>query len=175
MDAIQILIHVADNLKASGLRLIFAIGLMFGLLGCIVTLASVVRQSRRGQPASQFKAVASILFGVALISLQEMMNKAAHTLSFNDAPLNAIAYAPESLGQAKLAINAVLTLLSAVGWLFFYMGIVRCRRSLVDGHTGLSAREDVSSGLVMMTCGILLACNPQLLDALQNTLGLTWN
>ena len=89
--------------------------------------------------------------------------------------LDAIAYAPESMGQAKLAIDAVLTLLRAVGFLFFYMGLQRMKRSLVDGHTGLSAREDVSTGAVITIVGILLACNPQLLDALQKTLGLTWN
>jgi hypothetical protein len=79
------------------------------------------------------------------------------------------------MGQAKLAIDAVLTLLRAVGVLFFFMGLSRIRRSLVDGHTGLSAREDVSAGMVMLICGILLACNPQLLNALQNTLHLSWN
>ena len=104
-----------------------------------------------------------------------MMNKAAHTLSFGDVSFDAIAYAPESMGQAKLAIDAVLTLLRVVGVLFFYMGIRRARRSLVDGHTGLSAREDVSTGIVMGVVGILLACNPELLNALQKTLGLTWN
>jgi len=58
------------------------------------------------------------------------------------------------MGQAKLAIDAVLTLLRAVGVLFFYMGVVRARRSLVDGHTGLSAREDIGTGLVMV--GVIL-------------------
>ena len=175
MDAFQILIHVADNLKTSGIRLILALGIMFGILGCFATLVSVIRQTRSGKPASQMKAVASIFFAGMLISLQQMMNKAAHTLSFGDVSFDAIAYAPESMGQAKLAIDAVLTLLRLVGVLFFYMGIVRARRSLVDGHTGLTAREDVSTGMVMAICGILLACNPQLLNALQNTLGLTWN
>ncbi|WP_245181642.1 conjugal transfer protein TraQ [Erwinia tracheiphila] len=62
------------------------------------------------------------------------MNKASHTLSFGDVSFDAIAYAPESMGQAKLAIDAVLTLLRAVGVMFFFMGISRVRRSLVDGH-----------------------------------------
>ncbi|EPW3925079.1 TPA: conjugal transfer protein TraQ [Enterobacter hormaechei subsp. steigerwaltii] len=175
MDAIQILVHVADNLKTSGIRLILALGLFFGALGCLATLISVIKRSRSGKPANGMKALASFCLGGALIALQQMMNKAAHTLSFGDVSLDAIAYAPESMGQAKLAIDAVLTLLRAVGFLFFYMGLQRMKRSLVDGHTGLSAREDVSSGAVIAIAGILLACNPQLLDALQKTLGLTWN
>jgi hypothetical protein len=175
MDAIQILVHVADGLKTSGIRLVLALGFMFGLGGCIATLVSVVRNSRSGKPASGVKALASVCLGGALIALQQMMNKAAHTLSFGDVSFDAIAYAPDSMGQAKLAIDAVLTLLRAVGVLFFYMGVVRARRSLVDGHTGLSAREDIGTGLVMAITGILLACNPELLNALQKTLGLTWN
>lgn len=175
MDAIQILVHVADNLKSSGIRLILALSFMFGLAGCIATLVSVARKSRSGKPVSQMKALASVCLGGALISLQQMMNKAAHTLSFGDVSFDAIAYAPDSMGQAKLAIDAVLTLLSAIGVWFCYIGVVRARRSLVDGHTGLSAREDVSTGMVMIVVGILLACNTELLNALQKTLGLTWN
>lgn len=175
MDAIQILVQVADGLKTSGIRLILALGFMFGLGGCIFTLFSVAQRARSGKPASGLKALVSVCLGGALISLQQMMNKAAHTLNFGDVSFDAIAYAPDSMGQAKLAIDAVLTLLSAVGVLFFFMGVSRIRRSQVDGHTGLSAREDVSAGMVMLICGILLACNPQLLNALQNTLHLSWN
>lgn len=175
MDAIQILVQVADGLKTSGIRLILALGFMFGLGGCIFTLVSVAQRARNGKPASGLKALVSVCLGGALIALQQMMNKAAHTLSFGDVSFDAIAYAPDSMGQARLAIDAVLTLLRAVGVLFFFMGLSRIRRSLVDGHTGLSAREDVSAGMVMLICGILLACNPQLLNALQNTLHLSWN
>lgn len=175
MDAIQILVSVADSLKTSGIHLIIKLGLLFGIGGCIATLFSVAHQSRSGKPASRMKALFSLCLGGALIALQQMMNKAAHTLSFNDVSFDAIAYAPESLGQAKVAVDAVLTLLRAVGVLFFYMGVVRARRSLVDGHTGLSAREDVSTGLVMAIVGVLLICNPELLTALQNTLHLSWN
>lgn len=175
MDAIQILVQVADNLKSSGIRLILALGFMCGLIGCITTLIAVARRSRSGKPASMMKALVSLCLGGALIELQQMMNKASHTLSFGDVSFDAIAYAPAAMGQARLTIDAVLTLLRAVGALFFYMGIIRTRRSLVDGHTGLSAREDIANGLVMTIVGILLICNPELLDALQKTLGLSWN
>ncbi|AXF79012.1 conjugal transfer protein TraQ (plasmid) [Erwinia tracheiphila] len=148
---------------------------MFGLGGCMFTLFSAAQRARHGKPVSGIKVLASVCLGGALIALHQMMNKASHTLSFGDVSFDAIAYAPESMGQAKLAIDAVLTLLRAVGVMFFFMGISRVRRSLVDGHTGLTAREDVSAGMVILICGVLLACNPQLLDALQKTLHLSWN
>lgn len=175
MDAIQILVQAADGLKTSGIRLILALGFMFGLGGCLFTLFTFAQRARSGKPACGLKALMSVCLGGALIALPQMMNKAAHTLRFGDVSFDAIAYAPDSMGQTTLAIDAVLTLLRAVGVLFFFMGLSRVKRSLVDGHTGLSAREDVSAGMVMLICGILLACNPQLLNALQNTLHLSWN
>lgn len=175
MDVVQILVSVAGGLKTSGINLILSLGVFVGLGGCIVALVSTITRTRSGKPVNGMKALIAAVTGAALIALQQMMNKAAHTLGFGDVSFDAIAYAPESLGYAKLSVDAVLTLLRAVGALFFYMGLVRARRALVDGHTGLSARQDIGTGMVMVITGILLLCNPQLLDALQKTLGLTWN
>ncbi|OAT14672.1 TraQ family conjugative transfer protein [Buttiauxella noackiae ATCC 51607] len=166
---------MAGELKTSGINLILALGVFVGLGGCIIALVSTVIRSRSGKPVSGMKVVVAVVTGSALIALQQMMNKAAQTLGFGDVSFDAIAYAPDSLGYAKLSVDAVLTLLRAVGALFFYMGVVRARRALVDGHTGLTARQDIGTGMVMGITGILLLCNPQLLDALQKTLGLTWN
>ncbi|HEY3592142.1 MAG TPA: conjugal transfer protein TraQ [Buttiauxella sp.] len=175
MDVVQILVNVAGGLKTSGINLILALGVFVGLGGCIIALVSTVIRSRSGKPVSGMKVIVAVVTGSALIALQQMMNKAAQTLGFGDVSFDAIAYTPDSLGYAKLSVDAVLTLLRAVGALFFYMGVVRARRALVDGHTGLTARQDIGTGMVMGITGILLLCNPQLLDALQQTLGLTWN
>jgi len=48
------------------------------------------------------------------------------------------------------------------------------RRSQKDGHTGLSAGEDVSSGVKRIIVGTMLAVSPRVLDALQNTLNIHW-
>ncbi len=175
MDVVQILVNLADGLKTSGINMILSLAFFFGLGSCIVALLSAIKRGRTGRPANGIKTVAAVCMGGALMSLQQVMNKAAHSLNFNDVSLDAISYAPDSLGYAKLSIDAVLTLLKAIGFLFCYIGFQRARRSLVEGHTGLSAREDIGKGAVMFICGVLLACNTQLLDALQTTLGLTWN
>jgi sorbitol-specific phosphotransferase system component IIC len=174
MDALQILINVANQLESSGIRLVIALGVAFGFGGCVMTLLGQTRLARTGRSASLTKVVGAICLGGALISLQQMMNMTAHTLSFGDVSFDAIAYAPASLGEAGQGINAVLSLLRWVGAGFFLIGILRMRRSLVDGHTGLSAREDVGTGTVMAIVGILLLCNPEFLSALQNTFQLSW-
>ncbi len=48
------------------------------------------------------------------------------------------------------------------------------KRSLIDGHTGLTAGEDVSNGVIKLLIGTLLICNPYFLTALQNTLNIVW-
>lgn len=174
MDALQILIEVAKQLESSGIKLVIALAMMFGMGGAVLTLVSQTQRVRTGRSASAYKCIAAICLGGALISIKSMMNMAAHTLSFGDVSFDAISYAPDSLGEAADAINAVLTLLRWVGACFFFMGILRARRSMVDGHTGLSAREDVGTGVTMCIVGILLICNPEFLDALQNTFHLSW-
>ncbi len=174
MDAIQILVNVASQLEASGIRLVLALALSFGLGGCVLTLFGQTRLARAGRPASGMKVLLSVCLGGALIALEQMMNAASHTLGFGEVSFDAIAYVPASMGEAALAMNAVLTLLRWVGVVFFFMGVSRARRALVDGHTGLSSREDVNTGVVQGIVGILLICNPEFLDALQKTLQISW-
>lgn len=174
MDALQILINVANQLEASGIRLVLALGMAFGFGGCVLTLANQTRRIKAGRAGSLFQVLAAVCLGGALISLTQMMNMGAHSLAFGDVSFDAISYAPDSLGEAAQGINAVLTLLRWVGTCFFLMGVLRARRSLVDGHTGLSAREDVGTGTTMAIVGILLICNPEFLDALQNTFHMSW-
>lgn len=174
MDAIQILINVANQLEASGIQLVIALAFSAGLSGCVLTIFGQTRLARAGRPASGHKVLLAVCMGGALIALEQMMNAASHTLGFGDVSFDSIAYAPTSLGEAALAINAVLTLLRWVGVVFFFMGLSRARRALVDGHTGLSSREDVGTGVTQGIVGILLTCNPEFLDALQKTFQLSW-
>ena len=174
MDALQILINVATQLESSWVHLVLALSVMAGLGGVVFTLLSQARHVRAGRAPGPGKIIMAICLGGALISLEQMMNKAAHTLSFGDVSFDAIAYAPASLGEAAQGINAVLTLLRGFGVGLFFIGVLRARRSLVDGHTGLSAREDVGTGVVMATVGILCICCPEFLTALMNTFQLSW-
>ncbi|MDE9528374.1 conjugal transfer protein TraQ, partial [Xenorhabdus bovienii] len=69
---------------------------------------------------------------------------------------------------------AVLTLLQWVGIIYAYQGLLRLRRSLKDGHTSLSAGDDVYSGITRVIIGTMLAVNPRLIDTIQNTIKFHW-
>lgn len=174
MDALQILIDVARNLEEAGIRLVLALAVAAGFGGVTMTLIKQTARVRTGRRASGYQVLVALCMGGALISLTQVMNLTAHSLAFGDVSYSAIAYAPDSMGEAGEGIDAVLTLLRWVGFCFFLVGVLRMRRSMVDGHSGLSAREDVGNGGVMTIAGILLACNPELLDTLQNTFHLGW-
>ncbi|ECJ2318352.1 hypothetical protein FNH64_19585 [Salmonella enterica subsp. diarizonae] len=77
-------------------------------------------------------------------------------------------------GPAAVAVNAGLTVLQTVGWVYVLNGLLRLRRSQKDGHTGLTRGDDISSGIKRFICGVLLICNPAVLNALQNTINIHW-
>ncbi|AYB48551.1 conjugal transfer protein TraQ [Candidatus Williamhamiltonella defendens] len=176
-DLIQMLGHLANRLTESGINFVMALSVMMGILSAIIYCVRFVRPKthRQGARFSLGKGVLFLMMCGGLISLKQIMNASAHQLGFGDVTFDAIAYvSPSRYGPAAEAINAVLTVLRLLGVIFFYQGIRRMKRSLIDGHTGLSAGEDVSHGVVKMLIGTLLICNPYLLTALKNTLNIVW-
>ncbi|AHK22096.1 conjugal transfer protein TraQ (plasmid) [Yersinia similis] len=176
-DLIQMLVNLANNLTQSGIKFIMALALIMGIVSAILYLVRVTRPKNHmtGSDTSLGKIVAFLILCGGLIALKQMMNATAHQLGFGDVTFDAITYASTAkYGAAAEAINAVLTLLQVVGAIYFYQGVQRIKRSLIDGHTGLSAGEDVSTGVVKALIGILLLCNPYFLSALQNTVKIAW-
>jgi len=51
-------------------------------------------------------------------------------------------------------------------------GMLAWKRSLKDGHSGLTASQDVSSGTLKFVLGVFCVCSPYLLSALQKSLGM---
>lgn len=68
----------------------------------------------------------------------------------------------------------MLTLVRLLGMIYVVMGLLRIKRSMKDGHTGLSAGEDIGTGLVRFILGVFAVCSPYLLDALQSSLGIAF-
>nr|UVN18245.1 hypothetical protein pPsy0462b_00100 [Pseudomonas syringae] len=55
-----------------------------------------------------------------------------------------------------------------LGVWFALQGMLSWKRSFKDGHTGLSASQDVSSGTLKFILGVFCVCSPYLLSALQS-------
>ncbi|PHM37630.1 hypothetical protein Xmau_03848 [Xenorhabdus mauleonii] len=176
MDLVQIIANAINNISQAGIKLMLILGVMSGLIILMGHFANIASRARRGQlQDGPGKIVGVILIGGCLITLHSVMNATSNQMALGDITFGAIAYVSEGkYGPAAVAINAVLTLLQWVGVIYAYQGGLRLRRSLKDGHTSLSAGDDVYSGITRLIIGALLAANPRLIDLIQNTIKLHW-
>ncbi|EJT9668212.1 conjugal transfer protein TraQ [Salmonella enterica] len=176
MDFVQMLANAANNLSAISTQLILAIAGVGGIALIILYLSGQAGRTRRGQQtdsAGTFLAV--LLLGCCIISIQSVVNAGSNQFALGAVTYDAISYVPEArYGPAAVAVNAGLTVLQTVGWVYVLNGLLRLRRSQKDGHTGLTRGDDISSGIKRFICGVLLICNPAVLNALQNTINIHW-
>lgn len=173
-DAIQILVSFANGLLGAFVNLMFTLGALFAVVGAATYLAHQANMRKApGQNQSMGKTIAMLLICGGLAGLDQVIGAGARQLGWQGASFDAISYVDVgNFGVAANAANAVLTLVRMLGVMFALQGVMTWKRSLKDGHTGLSAGEDVSKGTLKFIIGVLCVCNPYLLDAAQKSLGL---
>ena len=116
--------------------------------------------------------MAWVLLAGCLVGLDQLIGAGARQMGWQ-VSFDAISYVDQgTFGQGAVAANAVLTLVRLFGVWFALSGVLLWRRSRKDGHTGLTAGNDVNSGTVKFVIGIMMICSPYLLDAIQTSLGL---
>lgn len=173
-DAIQILVNLSNNLLGTFVNLAFTLGSFFAVVGAVVFLsrqASAVRKAP-GQSPGVSKAIAWLLLCGGLAGLDQMIAAGARQLGWQGATFDAISYVDVgTFGVGAQAANALLTMVRMIGVYYALQGILSWRRSMKDGHTGLSSGEDINKGWVKFTLGVMCVCNPYLLDALKQSLG----
>ncbi|EAN9728876.1 TraQ [Salmonella enterica] len=176
MDFVQMLANAANSLSGITTQLVLAIAGVGGIALIILYLAGQGGRTRRGQRAdSAGTFIAVLLLGCCIISIGSVVNAGANQFALGAVTFDAISYVPEGrYGPAAVAVNAGLTALQTVGWIFALNGLLRLRRSQKDGHTGLTRGDDISSGIKRFICGVLLICNPSVLTLIQNTLKIHW-
>lgn len=176
MDFVQMLANAANNLSAISTQLVLAIAGVGGIALIILYLSGQAGRTRRGQQTDSAGTFLSVLLlGCCIISIQSVVNAGSNQFALGAVTYDAISYVPEArYGPAAVAVNAGLTVLQTVGWVYVLNGLSRLRRSQKDGHTGLTRGDDISSGIKRFICGVLLICNPAVLNALQNTINIHW-
>jgi hypothetical protein len=173
-DAIQMLVNLSNNVLSSFVNLAFTLGGFFAVVGAVTYLAhnAVAVRKAPGQAQSGGKVIAWLLLCGGLAGLDQMIKAGARQLGWEGATFDAISYVDVgTFGVAADAANAALTLVRMVGVFFALNGMLTWRRSLKDGHTGLSASQDVSTGTVRFILGVVCVCIPYLLDAFKKSLG----
>jgi len=174
-DAIQILVNLANNVQGAFTNLAFTLGSLFAVIGAITYLGRQAYIARKapGQAGGMGKTIATLLLCGGLAGLDQMIAAGARQLGWQGATFDAISYVDVgTFGAAAEAANAVLTLVRTAGVFYALQGMLTWRRSLKDGHTGLSASQDVSTGTLKFVLGIFMVCIPYLLEALKKSLGL---
>lgn len=174
LDGIQMLSHLASGLQGAVINFALTLGALLGVLGAGGFLARQSWLARRapGQSVSGGGVVAWMLLCCCLVGLDQLIGAGARQVGWQ-VSFDAISYVDQgTFGQGAIAANALLSLLRMVGVWFALSGVLLWRRSRKDGHSGLTAGNDVSQGTVKFIIGVMLVCNPYLLDATQKTLGL---
>lgn len=173
-DAIQLLVNLSNNLLDSFVHLALTLGGAFAVIGAICYFAANANTSRKapGQSRGPGHAIAYLLLCGGLAGLDQMIGAAARQVGWQGASFEAISYVDVgTFGVAADAANAMLTLVRMIGVFFCLQGMLGWRRSLKDGHTGLSAGEDVARGTLKFVLGFTCVCIPYLLDAVKKSLG----
>lgn len=174
LDGITMLSNLASGLLSAGINLALTLGILFAVLGASGYLARQSWLARKvpGQTASAGSTVAWILLCGCLAGLDQLIGAAARQVGWQ-VSFDAISYVDTgTFGQGAVAANALLTLLRMIGVWFALAGVRLWMRSRKDGHTDLTAGNDMNSGTTKFAIGIAMICNPYLLDALRKTLGL---
>lgn len=174
LDGITMLSNLASGLLSAGINLALTLGILFGVAGTAGFLArqSWLARKAPGQSASGGAMVAWVLLCGCLVGLDQLIGAGARQVGWQ-VSFDAISYVDQgTFGQGAVAANALLTLLRMIGVWFALGGVMLWRRSRKDGHSGLTAGDDVNKGTVKFIIGVLLICNPYLLDALQKTIGM---
>lgn len=171
-DAIQILVNLSKSLLGSSVKLVFILGSLFAVVGAVAYLIKQRQLSSKapGQTDGPGKAVAMLLLCGGLASIEHLIGAGARQFGWSGASFDAISYVSVgTFGAGADAANALLSLVRMMGVIYSLQGVLLWRRSLKDGHTGLSASSDVSSGTLKFVIGVLCVCIPYLLDAFQKT------
>lgn len=173
-DAIQLLVNFTHGLLGAFVNLMFTLGTTFAFVGAVFFLASQANARKApGQSQGMGKTIATLLICGCLAGLDQVIGAGARQFGWQGASFEAISYVDVgTFGVAADAANAVLTLVRMLGVMFALQGVLSWKRSQKDGHTGLSAGEDVSKGTVKFIIGVFCVCNPYLIEALKRSLGL---
>lgn len=173
-DGITMLSNLASGLLSAGINLALTLGVLFAVLGSAGYLArqSWLARKAPGQSASGGSVVAMILLCGCLAGLDQIIGAAGRQMGWQ-VSFDAISYVDTgTFGQGAVAANALLTLLRMAGVWFALSGVRLWVRSRKDGHSGLTASNDVNTGTVKFIIGVMMVCSPYLLDAIKKSLGM---
>ncbi|QUE78433.1 conjugal transfer protein TraQ (plasmid) [Stutzerimonas stutzeri] len=177
MDLASMIVHFANDFSVALWRLLWALG---GLVGVIYVASAILRLQRSvripgGPPVTFGDIVPLMLVGGLMANLSSFINATWNTIGTGTVTYGPIAYeGAADFGRFAAAINAVLTLASVFGGVFFFKGVMLLKKAAMDGQSNQGADDSVWRALTHMIFGALLVQIPDAIEAFRVSFNLFW-
>lgn len=177
MDLAAMMVKFASELSGVMWRFLWVLGALIGTLYVGGALLRLVRShSVQGSPpVTVGEIVPVILVGGLMANLSSFINATWNTFSSGAVNYGPIAYeGAADFGKFADAINAVLTLASIAGGVFFMKGVMLLKKSAMEGHSSGGSEDTTWRALTHMLFGSVLVQIPDAIDAFRSSFGLFW-
>lgn len=175
MDLATMVINAATSLIGVFWKFLFIFGGTLGVLYMGISLVKMVRTTHFAaqQPVTLMNIIIVAILGALLVNLDTFINIMLETFGITGSDYGSLSYAESGdFGKFAEAINAVLTLATMAGGIFFIRGLIILKRATVDGSA--QGADDVWRAATHMIGGALLVRNDLFIDAARTTFGLWW-
>ncbi len=177
MDLSQMIVHFASTFSVAMWRLLWVVA---ALVGTVYVGAALLRMQRASRFAGQAQVTLGdilpiILIGGLLLNLSRFINATWNSFGTGTVSYGAISYGGAAdFGRFAESINAVLTLASVAGGMFFFKGVLLLKKASVDGQSSYGADDSVWRALTHMFGGAALVQIPDVIDAFRQSFNLFW-
>lgn len=177
MDISEMLIHFAKEFPVAMWRLLWSLGALVGFLYVGSAILKMARASRLpGQSAVTLGDILPIiLVGALLLNLRIFINRTWNSMAAGTIDYGPVAYAQVAeFGKFAAAINAVLTIASVAGGVYFFKGVLLLKRAAVEGQSSQGSEDFVWRALTHMIGGALLVQIADTIERFRQSTHLIW-
>ena len=177
MDLASMIVAFANPFSAALWRFLWVLG---GVTGLFYVGSSLRRMQRASlfpghNPVTLSDILPVILVGGLLANLSKFINTTWNSFGQGVVTYGAVSYSgAASFGRFADAINAVLTLASVAGGVFFFKGVLLLKKAAMDGQSSHGADDSVWRALTHMVFGALLVQIPDAIEAFRQSFHLVW-
>ena len=177
MDLSQMIVHFANTFSVAMWRFLWVLG---ALVGTIYVGSSLLRMQRASRlpglsPVTIGDILPIILIGGLLLNLSRFINATWNSFGAGTVTYGPISYSGAAdFGKFAEAINAVLTLASVAGGVFFFRGVLLLKKACIDGQSSHGADDVVWRAITHMVGGAMLVQIPDTIDAFRQSFNLFW-
>ncbi|MEB0221336.1 conjugal transfer protein TraQ [Pseudomonas sp. AB12(2023)] len=177
MDLSQMIVNFASTFAVVFWKLLWAVGLLVGMIFVGASLMKMQRASRipGHSPVTFGDILPIIIVGGLLANLSKFINTTWNSFGTGTVSYGPISYSGAAeFGRFADAINAVLTLASIAGGVFFFKGVLLLKKASMDGQSNQGADDAVWRAITHMVFGSMLVQIPDAIEAFKISFKIVW-